>query len=406
MHVLIVTQYFWPENFRINELAESLIARGVDIDVLTGKPNYPDGAIYQGYRATGVLREYWHGAKILRVPIIPRGIRSGVRLFANYLTFILSGTVLGAWCMRRVKPDVILVYAPSPLLQAIPALFIGWLKQIPVVVYVQDVWPESLSATGYVRNKQIIWLVKQIVKFIYHHTDLILVSSLPFKESINKYTPKASVIYYPNSVDPSFGDPDSGLKPKVPELEEGFCVVFAGNIGSGQGLSAIVQAASLLQQHTSAIRLVLIGSGSEIERIRQQSLALGNLFLVGRYPPQAMPNLLSRASALLATLADKEIFAATVPNKIQAYLAVGRPIIAAMNGEGARLVVEARAGLAVPAENAEALAAAILRMYEMSEAERLQMGANGKKYYQEYFHHDQLVSDLLEHLTNSVKEFQ
>lgn len=405
MRVLIISQYFWPESFRINELAESLAARNIGVEVLTGKPNYPEGKIYHGYRAAGTTREIWRGVSILRVPMLPRGIRSGFRLFVNYLSFILCGTILGAWHMRHARFDVILVYAPSPILQALPALFIGRVKRIPVVVYVQDLWPESLSATGYVRNRAVIWLVKQLVKFIYRRADLILVSSLPFKLSIAEYKPRARVIYFPNSVDSSFGDPYSGMKPEVPALDEGFCVVFAGNVGTAQAVSVIVRAASLLQ-HQPAIRVVVIGSGSEMDWMRQQALTLQNLFLPGRYPVQAMPNLLGRASALLVTLADKEIFAATVPNKIQAYMAVGRPIIAAMNGEGARLVIEAGAGLAVPAENGEALADAILRMYEMPEEARSRMGANGRAYYNQHFQHEQLVSELIVHLSNTVKEFK
>lgn len=407
MRILIVSQYFWPESFRINELVQSLVKRGVVVDVLTGKPNYPQGEIYPGYQAAGCMREFWHGANIVRVPLFPRGFRSGVRLFLNYLSFMFSGAIVGAWQLRKTKTDVIFVYAPSPLLQALPALFIGWIKRIPVVVYVQDLWPESLTATGYVRNPLVIRMVELLVKLIYCRSDLILVSSRPFKGFIERFSPSAKIFYYPNSVDVSFCDPDSGLKPDVPALDEGFCVVFAGNVGSAQAVHIIAEAAERLRVHGD-IRLVLLGAGSELEwmRARIAELRLDNLFLAGRFPVEAMPNLLSRADVLLVTLADQQIFAATVPNKIQAYMAVGRPIIAAMNGEGARLVREADVGIAVPAEDSEALADAILNLYAMSVSERDRLGQNGKSYYFKHFEHEQLVTDLVGYLTKTIKDYK
>lgn len=404
MRVLIVSQYFWPESFRINELTQSLVAHGVDVDVLTGKPNYPEGKIYPGYRATGSMHEVWQGANVFRVPIFPRGFRSGLRLFLNYLSFMFSAAVVGAWQLRDTKSDIIFVYAPSPLLQALPALFIGWIKRIPVVVYVQDLWPESLEATGYARSRLVIRIVEWLVKVIYQSSDLILVSSRPFKDSIQRFLPSADIVYYPNSVDASFSDPDSSLKFDLPALEDGFCVVFAGNVGSAQAVHVIFEAAKQLRDHRS-IRLVVLGSGSELEWLRNQSFKCGltNLFLAGRFPVEAMPNLLSRANALLVTLADRPIFAATVPNKIQAYMAVGRPIIAAMNGEGARIVEEAEAGISVPAEDSAALTEAILKLYAMPAADRDRLGENGQHYYRQHFDHEQLVDELICHLTKMIK---
>lgn len=407
MRLLVVSQYFWPEGFRINELVKSLVDRSINVDVLTGKPNYPDGKIFPGYLAAGCTREFWEGANICRVPIFPRGFRSGTRLFLNYLSFIFSGAVLGAWQLKYTKIDVILVYAPSPLLQALPALFIGWIKRIPVIVYVQDLWPESLTATGYIRNPLVIGLVGWLVKVIYRRSSLILVSSRPFQDSIMRHSPTAEIIYYPNSVDASFCNPGSGLKPDVPALDDGFCIVFAGNVGAAQAIHVMTDAADRLREHKE-IRLVVIGAGSELDWMRSQILERGltNLLLAGRFPVQAMPNLLSRANVLLVTLADQEIFAATVPNKIQAYMAVGRPIIASMNGEGARLVLDADAGIAVPAEDSEALADAILKLYAMSVSDRDRLGQNGKSYYRKHFDHKQLVTDLVGHLTKTVKEFK
>jgi glycosyltransferase involved in cell wall biosynthesis len=346
------------------------------------------------------MREFWQGANIFRVPILPRGFGSGVRLFFNYLSFIFSAVLVGAGQLRDTKSDVILVYAPSPLLQALPALFIGWIKRIPVVVYVQDLWPESLSATGYIKNGFIISLVEVLVRFIYRRSDLILVSSRPFKESIQRFSPTAEIVYYPNSVDGSFCEPDHETQVDVPALESGFCVVFAGNLGTAQAVHVIVEAAVLLQGKPE-IRFVVFGSGSRYEwmRVQIEERRLTNLFLAGRFPFEAMPHLLSRASALLVTLADQEILAATVPNKIQAYMAVGRPILASLNGEGARLVMEADAGFAVPAEDSEALAEAILKLYALPQEAREKIGNNARNYYRQHFDHEKLVSELIVRLS-------
>lgn len=404
MKLLVLTQYFWPENFRINDLVRSLLGRGVHVDVLTGKPNYPEGRVFYGYRACGLRKENWCGVEIFRVPLVPRGLGDSAQLFLNYLSFIISATLFGPSLVSDIKSDVIFVYAPSPLLQALPALFIGWIKRIPVVVYVQDLWPESLSATGHVRNRFAIGLVELLVTFIYRFSDLILVSSRPFGEYIQRFSPTAEIVYYPNSVDASFCNPERGPKVHVPALDSGFCVVFAGNLGTAQAVHVIVEAAVLLQKDRD-IRLVVFGSGSMEGWIRAQveERGLTNLFLAGRFPSEAMPYLLSRASALLVTLADQEILAATVPNKIQAYMAVGRPIVASMNGEGARLVVEANAGLAVPAEDSKALAAAILELRALPEETRENLGNNARDYYRKHFDHEKLVSELIERLSALIK---
>lgn len=410
MRVLVVSQYFWPESFRINAIVESLAQRGIDVDVLTGKPNYPEGVISSGYRAWCCQRERWKGAILHRVPLFPRGQNSRMRLSVNYLSFILFGLISGSWLVRKRQYDVIFVYGLSPILLAIPALFIGWLKGKKVVIWVQDLWPESLSATGHVRNRYIIGAVRQVVRFIYCHADLLLVQSRAFEEPVRALAPDTPIMYYPNSVDDTFAAPVTGESPRVAGLGEGFSVMFAGNIGAAQAVGVMLEAASLLKEYAD-IHFVVLGDGScreEMLKVVQQR-GLTNLHLPGRFPVETMPGFMQKASALLVTLTDQPIFAATVPSKVQAYLAAGRPIIACLNGEGARIVVEAGAGLATPAEDARALADTILRLYGMSHGEREKMGENGRRYYQEHFNHDHLVDQLIGHLqavSQSGKDIQ
>lgn len=407
MKVLVVSQYFWPESFRINEVVQSLVEKGVEVDVLTGKPNYPEGQIFSGYCATGCQVESWSGAGLYRVPLFPRGARSAWRLATNYLSFIVSALIFGSWLLRKRKYDVVFVYAPSPILQAIPAVVLAWLKRCKLIVWVQDLWPESLSATGYVKGRFTLQMVESIVRWIYRHTDLLLVQSRAFEPRVAALAPGRPIAYYPNSVDSAFCQPplpDVAL-PDVPAMEDGFSVVFAGNVGVGQAVEVIVEAATLLKD-VPELRFVVFGQGSRWEWMREQvaTRGLANLHLPGRFPVNTMPGLMQKAGALLVSLADQPIFALTVPNKVQAYMAAGRPILASLNGEGARLVREAGAGLSVPAEDAEALAAAALQLFRMSADERAKMGANGRRYFLEHFDHDCLVDQLNEYLKASATE--
>ncbi len=400
MRVLIISQYFWPENFSINSVAESLSKKVTDLEVLTGKPNYPKGKIFHGYRALGSQREVYEGITINRIPLLARG-DSNWRLALNYISFVVSGILFAPWLLRRKKFDVIFVYAPSPVLQAIPAIFVAWLKRCPLALWVQDLWPESLSATGHVQNRTILWLVGLVVRYIYRHTDLILIQSKAFEAPVRKLAPVALIRYQPNSVDAVFSTASENpiSVPAVDGLDAGFCVMFAGNIGKAQGVSIIVETALLLKKH-SEIHFVVLGDGSERERMlsEAQQKDLTNLHLPGSFPVASMPGFMDKASALLVTLVDKDIFATTVPNKVQAYLAAGRPILASMNGEGARLIEESGAGFASSAEDARALADNILKLYRLAADDRQKMGNNGREYYQKHFDHDLLIDQLIGYL--------
>ncbi len=400
MRVLVVSQYFWPESFRINEVVGTLVEKGVDIDVLTGQPNYPEGNVFPGYRAWGCGVQAYGGATVYRVPLIPRGARSALRLSLNYLSFVVTAALLGPWLLRGRGYHAVFVYAPSPILMAIPAIFIAWLKRCKLAVWVQDLWPASLAATRYVHSPLILRAVEMPVRWIYRHTDLLLVPSRAFMAAVDTLVPGKRIVYHPNSVDDSFSKPpDSEVAiPEIPALDTGFPVVFAGNIGAGQAVEVIVKAAELLRPYPE-IRFVVFGHGSRWGWMKQQVelLELENLHLPGRFPVETMPSLMQKAGALLVTLSDQPIFALTVPSKIQAYMAAGRPILACLNGEGARLVEEAGAGLAIPAEDSAALADSILRLYAMSPNERDVMGENGRHYFKENFDHDRLVDELIGH---------
>ena len=405
MRLLILSQYFWPETFIINDLARLLALRDVEVTVLTGKPNYPDGRVFDGYTAGGVQRDQFAGVEIVRVPIVPRGRGSRFKLALNYLSFILSASIVGPFLLRRRRFDVVFVYGTSPLLKALAGIVLAWLKRAPLVVWVQDLWPESLSATGQVRNRAVLGLVGFFVRAIYRRANAILVQSRAFQGPVAAYCDRPDKIwYYPNLyVTPPRSAATPAVQPLVDRLKESFSVVFAGNIGAAQAPETILEAARLLRDD-DGIAVVLVGSGSRDQWLAEQAAALGltNLLLPGRVGPEDIPHIFAAASALLVTLAPQPAFELTVPSKVQAYLAAGRPIVAALDGEPARIIAEAGAGLCVPAGQAADLADAIRRLSRMPVGERNAMGARGRTYFEWNFEPQKLTTDLIAHLQSAI----
>jgi glycosyltransferase involved in cell wall biosynthesis len=404
LKVLIVSQYFWPETFRINEIALSLRDAGAEVTVLTGKPNYPDGAVFEGWTAGGTAREAWNGIPVLRVPMLPRGRGSGVRLGLNYLSFALSGSVVGPWLLRGRPFDVILVYGISPILQGIAAIAIKLFKRAPVVLWVQDLWPQSLQATGFVHDRRVLKAVEWVVRGIYRFSDMLLVQSQAFREPVATLSSPDKIRFHPNPGELALDAPRPALaEPPVRFDPTRFNAVFAGNLGNAQAVETIVEAAALLVDDPR-IRFVLVGSGSRSDWIRQEAArrGLSNVALPGRFPPDAMPSILDGASVLLVTLTRSEIFGLTVPSKIQAYLAAGKPVLAALDGEGARVIEEAGAGISVPAEDAAALADAMRRMADMPASELARIGRSGRDYYDAHFAPAMLAGRMLDLFSEAV----
>lgn len=402
MKILVLSQYFWPETFRINEVVRSLREIGCEVSVLTGQPNYPDGAVPPGYSSTALCTQMHKGLAIHRVPIVPRRNSSASRLILNYLSFVLSAAVFGPWLLRGQRFDVIFVYAPSPILQAIPAVWIAWLKGARLVTWVQDLWPQSLQATGFVRNLSVLAMVAVLVRWIYRRNDLLLVQSQAFIPTVQAMAGKTLVQYHPCPGELAFSQAQPLGAPAL-LLEPGFNVVFAGNLGSVQALGTVLDAAELLRPYAD-VRMVLLGSGSRSEWLQQEVLRrqLDNVQLVGRFAPEAMPGILAQASALLVSLVRSPIMSQTVPSKVQAYLAAGKPIIASLDGEGARVVEESCAGVSCPAEDAAALAEAVLRLRTMPSNELKRMGEAGLRYYKQHFDPVALAAKMVEHFSHVV----
>lgn len=405
MRILLVSQYFWPESFIINDLARELVAQGNQVTVLTGKPNYPDGKVFPGYQQAGVSEELFEeNIRVLRVPLRPRGC-GALSLMRNYLSFVVSGLLHFPRLARSVKADAILVFGLSPITAAIPAILVRRTRRAHLALWVQDLWPESLAATGFVRNPFLLWLAGMMVRAIYAGCDTLLVQSRAFTEPVARFAAERKIVYYPNSiadVPPAAADSAAQALPAelMALLEGKFCAVFAGNIGTAQAVETLVDSAERLRDLPD-FRLVLVGSGSRLGWVREECARrrLDNVVLAGRFPMQAMPAIFARAQALLVTLKNETIFAYTVPSKVQAYMAAGRPLVAALDGEGARIVEEAGAGLTCAAEDGVGLAQRLRELYAMAPDDRARMGQAGRRYFLEYFEMGKLarrLTDLLQ----------
>lgn len=395
MHVLVVTQYFWPENFRINDMVAGLHERGHQVTVLTGHPNYPSGSFTHGYRGRRVVQEQYEGIRVIRVPMLARGQGSGLKLALNYLSFAVSGSLLAPGLVGR-NFDAIFVYEPSPMTVGFPAMAIKRRTGRPILFYIQDLWPESLVATGFVTHPMLLCAVELMVRGIYRTCDQILVTSRAFIPKVQRLgVPLKRIHYYPQYAE-SFYQPQSPNPDwaRARNLPDGFRIMFAGNMGTAQDLFTVLDAAKRTQ--AQQIHWVFLGDGSVRQEMEQHvtSLGLDNVHFLGSHPASEMPAYFAQADALLVSLTADDLFALTVPAKLQSYLASGRPILAALEGEGAQIVREAGAGRAVEPGNSEALADAAIQLQQLDGATRKELGQSGRRYFETHFERESMLTEL------------
>jgi colanic acid biosynthesis glycosyl transferase WcaI len=401
--ILIVSQYFWPENFRINDLTQELVQRGHNVTLLTGIPNYPIGRVFEDYQRNPKAFGRFGGATILRMPMLVRG-QGSLSLFLNYLSFVLGASLAGPWKLRGLQADVIFVFVPSPVTVGLPAVLLGRIKRAPVVFWVLDLWPETLAAIGIIRSPRVLGWVGHLVRFIYEGCTLVLGQSHSFFANIAKYCSDTQKIrYFPNWAEDVFSQTDLVPAPEVPVREGVFNVLFAGNIGEAQDLSAVLDAAESLK-HITSIRWLIVGDGRKSdwlkEEVERRDLQ-GSVLLLGRFPVKRMPSFYVHADALLVSLKKDPIFSMTIPAKVQSYLMAGIPLVGMLDGEGAKVITEANAGLVCAAGDAGGLAAAILGIRAMSADQRRQLGLNGRAFAQKEFGRD-LLMDRLEALLSEA----
>lgn len=408
MKILIVSQYFWPENFRVNDLTLELVQRGHNVTVLTGIPNYPGGKVFDVFRKDSKSFDYFAGARVFRVPMLPRG-RGSLRLLANYLSFVVGACFFSPWYLRGKNFDLIFTCGLSPATVGLPAVMLGYLKRVPVVYWTLDLWPETLAAIGVVRSPKVLAAVGSMVSFIYNRCALVLGQSQGFLGSIAKYCTDANKIrYFPSWAEEVFNQECSKPAPEVPVQADLFNVLFAGNVGEAQDFPAILEAAEALKNNLS-IRWIIVGDGRMTEWLHNEVLRRGLahcFLLLGRFEVERMPSFYAHADALLVSLKRDPVFALTIPGKVQSYLKAGIPLLGMLDGEGAAVIRDANAGLVCPAGEGRELAKRLLELASMSKEGLQQLGLNGRVYAEREFSRELLMDKLEGWFTDIVNAGQ
>lgn len=386
MRILILSQWFDPEpTFKGLQFAKELQRLGHEVEVLTGFPNYPGGKVYPGYRIRLMQSEVMDGVHVLRVPLYPSHSKSALARILNYVSFAVSAGI-GALFVRQ--PDVVYVYHP-PATTVLPAMILKVLRGAPFVYDIQDLWPESLIATGMMNRSGLLKQVDGFLRRVYHAAAHIVVLSEGFKiRLLERGTPEGKITVIPNwTYEHAAVRPTPGAKATSPAAADGrFTVVYAGNMGTAQALDIVLDTAARLASRAPNARFVLLGEGIDCERLRtrRHNEALDNVIFLPRCPTWEVDEVLAGADTLLVHLKDDPLFAITVPSKTQAYLRAGKPILMGVRGDAARLVEEAGAGLSFAPESPEALADAIDRMMALGESGRRRMGEAGAAYYRQH----------------------
>ncbi len=397
--IQIFSYGFYPENFIINELATEFVQKNFSVSVLTGLPNYPKGEFFKGYSFLGPYSENYNGASVIRHPVTPR--KSGLIFLAlNYFSNLLFASLS---IFRLPKKDIAFVFAVSPLTIAIPAILWAKLRSAKVIIWLQDLWPESITAvTGFSDQSLVVKLIEPLMRWIYKNTDLMLIQSEGFKSNLEKYGYKGKTVLIPNwANDLSVA---SGTEPDwLKDFPSGFTVTFAGNIGKAQGIDTVLQAALKLKDHKK-IHFVFVGDGSAKRdaEIFVKTHSLTNVFFMGRHPPEDMPFLFKRSSCLLVSLKRDPHLENVIPAKTQSYMSAGKPTIGSLDGQG-RLVIEAaKCGFVSSCDDAEGLANNVLRMSQLSEKELSDLGQNAKRYFEGNFKRELVVGRVEEVLMGQI----
>lgn len=399
MKILIVSQHYAPEPFRITDICESLIEMGHNVTVVTDVPNYPDGDIYDGYKKGSHRHEFLGGVKVHRTFTIPRK-KNVLFRFLNYYSWRFSASKYLK--TRREHFDVVLAYQTSPVMMAQPALDYSKIYGNKVVLYCLDIWPACLKAGG-IKGGPIYEYYRKLSKKIYSSADKILVGSQQFKEYFKNELgiERDDIEYLPQYAEGIF---DNIQNKKDPDGYKNF--VFAGNVGAAQKLDTLIEAAD--KTRDLKLRWHIVGDGSDLERIKELAAEkdLDNVVFHGRRPLESMPEYYAMADAMLLTLCDDEVISLTLPGKVQTYMAAGKPIIASACGESKHVIEQAACGFCTPAEDSDFLASSARRFCSLSDSEIKELGSNALKYYQSNFSKarffDKLLSVLDEYKNTSL----
>lgn len=355
-HILVISQYFYPENFRINDICKEWVNKGYEVTVVTGIPNYPKGKFFEGYGLFKKRKEEYEGVHIIRLPIVARG-KGSIRLALNYFSFVFSGFF---WkIFTRIKADKVFIFEVSPMTQALVGVWYAKRRKIPCAIYVQDLWPENVEVVTGIHNKTIIGAIDKMVNYIYKNCSLILATSPSFVKRIEERTSafdkegKSKVKYWPQYAE-DFYKPVEKKELEDLKASDTFRVVFTGNVGYAQGLDVLPQIAKVLKTQKTICEFVIIGDGRYMDEFKCEikKRDVGEMFLfLGRKKPEEIPGYLALCNVAFISFTDSELFEMTIPAKLQSYMACGMPVIAVAGGETKRIIEEAECGCVVSFEN-------------------------------------------------------
>lgn len=391
--LLVVSQYYYPEQFRINDICAEWVKRGYEVTVITGIPNYPQGKFYDSYGWFCKRHEVHDDVKIIRLPIVARG-KNKLLLAINYLSFVISGLI---WSLfSRIEADLVFCFGTSPMTQALPAVWFAKRKHIPMFIYMQDLWPENFQEATGIHFPLVINAIARMAKYVYNNSEKVFVTSKSFIQAISQRgIPEDKIAFWPQYAE-EFYRPTVTRSSVVP-VDDRFTIAFTGNVGTSQGLEILPRTAALLKHSGVSVRFLIVGEGRGLDRLQQEieKEAVKEYFVfVPQQPPQKIPGILAHADAAFVSFADKQLFSMTIPAKLQSYMACGMPILAAVGGETAKIVSDAACGLCCRAGDTAALARNIQRMMLMTNMDLQCWGANAFKYAKTHFSRNSLLDEM------------
>lgn len=395
-HILVIAQYFYPEQFRINDICTEWVKRGYKVTVVTGIPNYPQGKYYDEYGLFKNRKQTYNGVEIVRIPLIPRG-NNAIMLALNYFSFIISGFFWKVF--TKIKADYVFIFEVSPMTQALPGVWYAKKRKIPCYLYVTDLWPENVEITAGIKNKKILNTIGIMVDYIYKRCDRIFTSSESFIQAIiDRGTDKRKLEFWPQYAE-DYYKPINETKANILEIPQDgiFNIVFAGNIGFAQGLDILPEAAKILKDSEMKIRFNIIGDGrfKNILKDKVVEKEVSEYFnFIDKQPPTRIPEFMAVSDAALISLSKSKVFSITLPAKTQSCLACGVPIIVSADGEIQRIVNKANAGICSDAGDAIGLAENIKKLVSLPSEQRKEIAKNAVNYYKDNFDKEKLLNRM------------
>lgn len=402
LKIYIISQWYFPEpDGRVSALAEGLVARGHDIIVITAFPNYPKGKIYDGYSIKWRQWDELNGVRILRLPIFPDHSDSAIKRILNYISFSLSLFLIAPWFIK--KPDVLWAYTPFMVL---PTLWFKKILKTSYVLEITDIWPDTIFATGMLKQGFLASILNKIANLGYKYSAAITVQNIGFKSClVDRGVNENKIHIVENWADEAIFRPvnyNIDLSKKY-KMDNKFNIMFAGNMGTAQGLFNIIEAA-ILCKDIKDIQFVFVGDGVCLKEIKDKVVKEGlkNVCFIERQPINEMPYFFAISDVLLVSLRDEPLFELTLPSKTQAYLACGKPIIIAKRGEDAKMLKEKGCALVCEPDNPKALFDLVIQFFNMDSSERATMGKYSLSLYKERYNKDRLLQKMEEVLRNAA----